>query len=185
MGWPGVTHEAGRVAWITGASSGIGEALALALGRAGWSLILSGRRVGALQRVAAAVRGAAPDTDTLVLPFEATAYDALPGVVADAIAWRGGIDLLVNNAGVSQRSMALDTGFEVYRSLMEVDFFAPLRLTQLVAPHMVERRSGRIVAISSLAGRIGFSCGSCGVICSPPAGPFGICSSAITSGPDG
>ena len=63
--------------------------------------------------------------------------------------------MLVNNAGISQRSLALDTGPEVYRALMETDFFAPLRLTQLVVPHMVERRSGRLVAISSLAGRIG------------------------------
>ena len=91
----------------------------------------------------------------LVLPFEATEYDALPGVVERAAAWRGQIDMLVNNAGVSQRSLALDTGFDVYRALMETDFLAPLRLTQLVAPHMVERRSGRLVAISSLAGRIG------------------------------
>ena len=142
--------EAGRVAWITGASSGIGEALAVALGQAGWLLILSGRRLDALERVASAVGG-----PVLMLPFEATAFDALPAIVARAIAWRGRIDLLVNNAGISQRSMALDTGLDVYRSLMEVDFFAPLRLTQLVAPHMVERRSGRIVAISSLAGRIG------------------------------
>ncbi len=139
-----------RVAWITGASSGIGEALAHALGAAGWALILSGRRTEALQRVAAACGAAA-----LVLAFEATDYDALPGIVATAIAWRGQIDLLINNAGISQRSLALDTGFDVYRSLMETDFFAPLRLTQLVAPHMVARRSGRLVAISSLAGRTG------------------------------
>ncbi len=63
--------------------------------------------------------------------------------------------MLVNNAGVSQRSLALDTSFDTYRAIMETDFFAPLRLTQLVAPHMVDRRSGRIVAISSLAGRTG------------------------------
>ena len=145
-----MTDTTARVAWITGASSGIGEALAHALGRAGCSLILSGRRVAALQAVADATGAPA-----LVLPFEATDYDALPGVVAEAIAWRGGVDMLVNNAGISQRSLALDTGFEVYRALMEADFFAPLRLTQLVLPHMVARRSGRLVAISSLAGRTG------------------------------
>ena len=139
-----------RVAWITGASSGIGQALARALGEAGWALILSGRRVDALAQVADAC--AAP---SLVLPFEATDYAALPDAVARAIAWRGRIDMLVNNAGVSQRSLALDTGFDVYRALMETDFFAPLRLTQLVVPHMVERRAGRLVAVSSLAGRIG------------------------------
>ncbi len=145
-----MTNTTARVAWITGASSGIGEALAHALGRAGWSLILSGRRVAALQAVADAAGAPA-----LVLPFEATDYDALPRAVAEAITWRGGVDMLVNNAGISQRSLALDTGFEVYRALMEADFFAPLRLTQLVLPHMVARRSGRLVAISSLAGRTG------------------------------
>ncbi len=139
-----------RTAWITGASSGIGQALAHELGRAGWALILSGRRVEALEHVATAC--GAPH---LVLPFEATDYDALPGVVARAIGWHGHIDMLVNNAGISQRSLALDTGFDVYRSLMETDFLAPLRLTQLVVPHMVERRAGRLVAISSLAGRVG------------------------------
>lgn len=139
-----------RVAWVTGASSGIGEALAARLGRAGWAVILSGRRVAALEAVAAVI-----DAPTLVLPFEATDYDALPAIVEHAHAWRGQLDLLVNNAGVSQRSLALDTAFAVYRSLMETDFLAPLALTQLVVPHMVARRSGRIVAVSSLAGRIG------------------------------
>jgi short-subunit dehydrogenase len=139
-----------KVAWVTGASSGIGEALARALVAEGWSVILSGRREDALRAVAAAVGG-----DTLVAPFEATSYDDLPAVVATVGAWRGRIDLLINNAGISQRSLGLDTDFEVYRRLMEVDFFAPLRLTQLVLPGMVERRSGAIVAISSLAGRIG------------------------------
>ncbi len=142
--------ETGRIVWITGASSGIGAALARALGAAGWGLILSGRRVAALEDVAASI--AAP---ALVLPFEATELAALPGVAAQALAWRGRIDMLVNNAGVSQRSLALDTELATYRAIMETDFFAPLRLTQLVAPHMVERRSGRIVAVSSLAGRTG------------------------------
>lgn len=142
--------EKARTAWVTGASSGIGEALARALSADGWSVILSGRREEALRAVAAGVGG-----DTLVLPFEATAYDALPRVVQTAGEWRGDVDLLVNNAGISQRSLGVDTEFEVYRRLMEVDFFAPLRLTQLVLPGMVERQSGAIVAISSLAGRIG------------------------------
>jgi short-subunit dehydrogenase len=139
-----------KIAWVTGASSGIGEALAHVLSKDGWSVILSGRRTKALEAVAASL-----STPSLVLPFEATDYEALPGVVERAKAWRGHIDLLVNNAGVSQRSLALDTAFETYKAIMEVDFFAPLRLTQLTAPLMVERGQGRIVAISSLAGRIG------------------------------
>ncbi|NWG72270.1 MAG: SDR family NAD(P)-dependent oxidoreductase [Parvularculaceae bacterium] len=140
----------GKTAWVTGASSGIGEALALALSKRDAQVILSGRNIAELERVAGACAGKA-----LVLPFEATDYAALPGVAAQALAWRGGVDILINNAGVSQRSLALDTAFETYRRLMEVDFFAPLRLTQLVLPSMVERRSGHISVISSVAGKVG------------------------------
>lgn len=140
----------GKIVWVTGASSGIGEALAKGLAARGAKVILSGRRVEALERVAEGL-----STETLVLPFEATDYEALPAVVAKAEQWRGGVDLLINNAGVSQRSLALDTTFDVYRTLMEVDFFAPLRLTQLVLPAMVERKSGAIAIVSSVAGKVG------------------------------
>lgn len=141
---------AGKTAWVTGASSGIGEALAKGLAARGARLILSGRRVDELMRV-----GIEAGADAIVLPFEATDYDALPGVVAKAVAWKGGIDLLINNAGVSQRSLALDTAFDVYRRIMEIDFFAPVRLTQFVLPSMVERKSGHIAVISSVAGKVG------------------------------
>ncbi len=141
---------AGKTVWITGASSGIGEALAKAFAAQGAAVILSGRRVEELERVAGQLDG-----ETLVLPFEATDYDALPSVVERAQDWRGGIDMLVNNAGISQRSLGLDTQFDVYRRLMEIDFFAPLRLTQLVLPAMVARGSGHLMAISSVAGKVG------------------------------
>ena len=111
---------------------------------------MSGRRSDALARVAAA----APER-ALVLPFEATAFDTLPRVVERAWGWRGGVDLLVNNAGISQRSLALDTGLEVYRQLMEVDFLGPVALTQQVLPRMVARRSGHIAVVSSVAGKVG------------------------------
>merc|ERR1739841_482216 len=101
---------ASRVVWITGASSGIGEALARAMLALGAEVILSGRRADALQALAAV----APER-TLVLPFETTDYDRLPELVEQAWAWQGRIDLLINNAGVSQRSLALDTSFDVYR----------------------------------------------------------------------
>lgn len=145
-----MTTFAGKTAWVTGASSGIGEALAKGLAARGANVILSGRNIDALRRVAKEAGG-----ETLVLPFEATDYDALPAAVDKALNWKGGVDLLVNNAGVSQRSLALDTGFDVYRRVMEIDFFAPLRLTQLVLPSMVKRRSGHIVIISSVAGKVG------------------------------
>ncbi len=140
----------GKTAWVTGASSGIGEAVALGLSARGAHVILSGRRLDALEAVAARAAG-----ETLVLPFETTDMDALPGVVQRAIAWRGGVDLLFNNAGITQRSLAVDTDFSVYRRIMEVDYFAPMRLTQLVLPHMVARGSGHLSVVSSVAGKVG------------------------------
>ena len=141
---------AGKTVWITGASSGIGEGLATGFARAGARLVLSGRRVDALQAVAGRCQA-----QTLVLPFEVTDFAALPHLVEEAEGWTGGIDILVNNAGISQRSLALDTDFEVYRRVMDVDYFAPLRLTQLVLPAMVARKSGAIVNIASVAGKVG------------------------------
>lgn len=140
----------GRTIWITGASSGIGEALAREMAGRGAHIILSGRREAALKAVADGL-----PTESLILPFEATDYDALPAAVEKAQGWRGGVDMLVNNAGVSQRSLAVDTSFEVYRTLMEIDFFAPLRLTQLVLPGMIARGDGHLVVISSVAGKLG------------------------------
>ncbi|MFZ4688745.1 MAG: SDR family NAD(P)-dependent oxidoreductase [Polymorphobacter sp.] len=140
----------GKTIWITGASSGIGAGLATAFARAGARLVLSGRRQAALAEVAGRCQAS-----TLLLPFEATDLTILPEVVAEAEAKTGGIDILVNNAGISQRSLALDTQFDVYRTIMEVDFFAPLRLTQLVLPAMVKRGSGAIVNNASVAGKVG------------------------------
>jgi len=141
---------ANQIAWITGASSGIGEALARALLAQGAHVVLSGRRIDALKQVAAT----APER-ALVLPFESTDYARLPKMVETAWNWQGPIDLLVNNAGVSQRSLALDTQLDVYRQLMEVDYLAPVALTQAILPRMVARRNGQIAAVSSVAGKVG------------------------------
>ncbi len=140
----------GKTIWITGASSGIGAGLATAFARAGARLILSGRNTEALAEVAGRCQA-----QVLQLPFETTDLAALPAIVAQAEAFTGGIDILVNNAGISQRSLALDTDFDVYRTIMEVDFFAPLRLTQLVLPAMVARGSGAIINNASVAGKVG------------------------------
>jgi len=140
---------AGKTIWITGASSGIGRGLALALAAEGARLILSGRNEAALAEVAAACPGAA------VLAFDTADLGALPGIVARAEAVSGHIDVLVNNAGIGARSMAHETNFEVYRTVMEIDFFAPLRLTQLVLPAMRARGSGHIAVVSSVSGKFG------------------------------
>lgn len=139
----------GKTWWITGASSGIGTALAEALSAKGAKLILSGRNEAALKDVAGRCK-----TASLVLPFEATDFAALPGIAAKAWDWAP-VDGLVNNAGISQRSLAVDTVFDVYRRIIDVDLMAPIALTQAVLPRMAARGSGAIVAISSVAGIIG------------------------------
>ncbi len=139
----------GQTAWITGASSGIGAALAKALARQGARLVLSGRNVAALEAIAAEC-GAA-----LVLPFEITDMAAIAPEVEQAWEWSGGIDMLFNNAGISQRSLAVDTSFAVYERIIGVDLLAPIALTQAILPQMVARGSGRLVMISSIAGKVG------------------------------
>lgn len=144
----------GQVAWITGASSGIGAALARMLAKGGARVILSGRNVAALEEVAAQCGG-----ETLVLPFETTDHAAIAPAVEQAWNWAqgrsGGVDLLINNAGISQRSLAVDSDFSVYDRIIGVDLLAPIELTQAILPRMVARGSGRIAMISSIAGKVG------------------------------
>jgi short-subunit dehydrogenase len=141
---------AGKTWWITGASSGIGAALAEALGKESAKLILSGRNVEALNDVAKRT-----GAETLVLPFEATDYARIPALTEQAWGWSGRVDGLVNNAGISQRSMAVDTVFEVYEKIIGVDLLAPIALTQALLPRMAAAGGGDLVAISSVAGIAG------------------------------
>lgn len=145
-----MTNFNGKIAWITGASSGIGEALAKSFATAGAHIILSGRRVDALQAVANAL-----PTDTMILPFEVTDFNALEAKVAEAWDWKERVDVFVNNAGVSQRSLAIHTDPNVYTDLLNIDLIAPIWLTQLQLPRMAAAGGAHIVAMSSVAGRIG------------------------------
>lgn len=139
----------GQCWWVTGASSGIGAAIARALAARGARVILSGRNVAALEAVA---RDCA---DALVLPFEVTDFDAIPGIAERAWSWQGRVDGLVNNAGISQRSLAIDTDFSVYRKMISIDLLAPIALTQALLPRMAQAGGGTIVAIASVAGLAG------------------------------
>lgn len=139
----------GQIWWITGASSGIGAALARALAAEGARLILSGRNVAALEVVASDCG------DALILPFEATAVAALPGLVAQAWDWAGRITGIVNNAGISQRSLAVDTDLSVYEKIIAVDLLAPIAFAQANLPRMLNAGGGHVVAISSVAGLAG------------------------------
>jgi dehydrogenase/reductase SDR family protein 7B len=138
-----------KTAWITGASSGIGAALARELSHRGARVILSGRDEARLQGVADNL-----GTETLILPFEATDEAAMLVATEQAIAWRG-VDIFVANAGISQRSPAVDTAMEVYRRIIDLDLTAQIAATQALLPHMAARGSGRLVFISSIAGKVG------------------------------
>lgn len=140
-----------QVVWITGASAGIGEALALAFARQGARLILSARNEAALRRVATACAPA----EVLVLPLDLADAAALPASVQQALARFGRLDVLVNNGGVSQRSLALETSLDVDRRLMEVNYFGTVALTKAVLPTLLAQGSGCVVTISSLVGKFG------------------------------
>ncbi len=147
-----MVDQSGKTAWITGASSGIGEALAKAFVANGGNAILSGRNVAELDRVAA--ESGAPER-CLILPFDTMDFAVIPAKVEAALAFCGGVDVLVNNAGISQRSLAVDTAFEVYERVIGVDLLAPIALTQALLPHLLARGAGQLVMISSVAGKAG------------------------------
>ena len=141
---------AGKVAWITGASSGIGAALAREVAARGAHVVLSGRDEERLAEVAAECGG-----ETLILAFDVRDDAALADATANAIAWKGGVDIAFANAGISQRSRALKTSMQVYRDIIEVDLLAQIAFTQGLVGHMAERGSGALGFISSIAGKVG------------------------------
>lgn len=142
----------GKTVWITGASSGIGESLARAFVLAGANVIISARRSDELDRVR---RSCNADDRVSVLPFDLADADVLPAVADKALSLRGGIDVLVNNGGISQRALAKDTKLDVDRRIMEVNYFSAIALTKAVLPNMLLRGRGRVVAISSVVGYVG------------------------------
>ena len=135
-----------RVVWVTGASSGIGEALAVAFSRAGAQLILSGRRVNELERVAAACSGPTP----FVLPLDLSRPQEFAPAVLQVQRHFGRLDVLVNNAGIGQRSLAQDTLPAVERAIMEVNYFGPVGLTKAALPLLLAGGSGSVVVVSSV-----------------------------------
>ncbi len=142
-----------KVIWITGASSGIGEALAYAFSKAGAKLILSARRVHELERVRKMCRN--PE-NVMVLKLDLADASPFPHLVKTAVDRFGRIDVLVNNGGLSQRSKASETPVETDRYIMEVNYFGNVALTKAVLPQMQKQKSGHIVVISSIAGKFGF-----------------------------
>lgn len=143
-----------KVVWLTGASSGIGEALAYELSRKGARLILSARRKEELERVKGnCPSGAQPGIR--VLPLDLEKPETLQLSTEAAIQLFGHIDMLINNGGISQRSLVAETAIAVDRRIMEVNYFGGIALTKYLLPHFVARKQGHFVNISSVTGKFG------------------------------
>lgn len=138
--------------WITGASSGIGEALAIAFAKRGARIILSGRDEAKLLAVKKSCKHSKKH---IIVPFDISDAEQAKEAYDSAITQAEKIDWLINNAGISQRSLIMDTSEDVERQIMEIDYFAQTRLTRLVLPNMIAHGGGKVVMISSVAGLLG------------------------------
>lgn len=150
-----MTHYRNKTVWITGASSGIGAALAVEFAKQGANLILSARREQALKDVQAQCVAVNADVKALVLSLDVTDEASLPSKTELAKSFTGKIDVLINNAGISQRSSCQTTEMSTYRALFEVDVFGQIALTKQVLPLMIEQGSGHIAVTASVAGKMG------------------------------
>jgi dehydrogenase/reductase SDR family member 7B len=139
-----------KVVWLTGASSGIGESLAQALSRQGAHLILSARRLEALEKVKAKCTG-----DVRLLRVDLAEAGSLEDVAKRAWRLHEGIDVVIHNAGIAHRDFAVKTSLEVDHQVMQVNYFGPVALTKALLPKMLERKAGRFVVVSSLSGVFG------------------------------
>ncbi|MFN0033974.1 MAG: SDR family oxidoreductase [Saprospiraceae bacterium] len=140
--------------WVTGASSGIGEALAIAFAERGAQLILSARNEVEINRVGAACSKAGA-ASVVVQPLDLERHESIPAIVETVLRKVGKVDILVNNGGVSQRALAKDTSLEVDKKLMAVNYFGTITLTKALLPNMLMHQLGHIVTITSLTGKFG------------------------------
>lgn len=143
-----------KIIWITGASSGIGEALAYEWASPNVHLVISGRNIIQLEEVAQKCRH--NGSKVTILPFDLSDQVALAAAVDQFQSLYSHLDILVNNGGISQRSRLLDTPVAVARRIMEVDFWSHAELTRRILPWMIQSGGGQIVVISSLTGLFGF-----------------------------
>lgn len=141
-----------KTIWITGASSGIGKALALAFSKEGANVIISARNKQKLNEV----KGQCTNPDKVkILLLDLTDFTSFSEKVTTALQFFNGIDILVNNGGVSQRSLAIDTQFKVDQQIFDVNYFGTIGLTKALLPNFIGKESGQIVVISSIMGKLG------------------------------
>jgi short-subunit dehydrogenase len=141
-----------KTIWITGASSGIGKAMALAFSNQGANLILSARNEEKLNEVK---QECLYPEQVEVLPLDLTNYNSFKEKTNTALTFFDGIDFLINSGGISQRALAKDTELNVDRAIFETNFFGTIGLTKAILPHFLNKKSGQIVIISSVVGKIG------------------------------
>ena len=141
-----------KVVWITGASSGIGAALAKIYAQRGDKLILSARRIPVLEKVKLECLN--PD-NIKILAFDLNDFDKAETHVQKAFSFFGRIDVLINNAGVSQRSLIANTQFDVFKKLIDIDYLGSVALSRALLPFFIKQGSGHYVVVSSVMGRYG------------------------------
>ncbi|WP_340063032.1 SDR family oxidoreductase [Ascidiimonas aurantiaca] len=142
----------GKIVWITGASSGIGETLAYELSKAGTSLILSARRKEVLEKVRSRCEN---KEQVFVLPMDLSDWEGMELLCKQAMGFFGSIDILVNNAGISQRSLITETVFSVDKKLMDVNYLGTVTLSKALLPYFLSQRKGHYVTVTSLMGKFG------------------------------
>jgi NADP-dependent 3-hydroxy acid dehydrogenase YdfG len=144
---------AGKVALVTGASSGIGEATAVALAAAGATVAVAARRAERLEGLVKRIQAAGGKA--LALPCDMTVETEAIKAVDDAVAKLGRIDILVNSAGIMQVGVIENCNLDEYRRVFEINLFATLYACKAAVPHMLANGVGDIVNISSMAARKG------------------------------
>lgn len=150
-----------KVIWITGASSGIGEALTYQLNAKGAKVIISARREEALLSVKKNCKF--PENVT-VLPLDLTNFESLGNITEKAFSLFGKVDVLINNGGLSQRSLIIETNFDVYQQMINVNYLGTVKLTKHVLPYFIAQKSGHFVTVTSLMGKFSspYRSGYCG-----------------------
>ena len=141
-----------KVVWITGASSGLGKALATECASKGAVLILSARRVEDLEKVRLSL---ANPEQHISITVDITDENQVRHAYEEVLKAKGRIDWLINNAGLSQRALIAETTMQTERAIMEVDYFSQVFLTKTVLPTLLKQQSGRVIFISSVAGLLG------------------------------
>ena len=141
--------------WITGASSGIGEACACRYASEGARLILTSSSAERLEKVAARCRDLGASA-VIVLPYDLSVTDGIDALVENAWNAYCGIDIVMLNAGISQRTNVEDTSMDMVRKIMEINYFAPVAIAKALLPKMISAGGGKIAVTTSIAGRFGF-----------------------------